>query len=160
MAEVSELWELSGGIVLRAGDQVDADPARDALKQWPMFLHRLHHHGSPILQRFPMVFTRNLRTSPRLWRLFPIKSRTFIPPSDPYPTPYVRSHLHLFYGSVNAFVGPECPSAPSLHAEHGLYHDGTIQTTRRLYNFHRHHAPVFSAHTTTTRSHTGGSTLR
>ena len=32
-----------------------------------MFLHRLPHHGSPILQRFPTVFTRNLRTSPRLW---------------------------------------------------------------------------------------------
>ena len=32
-----------------------------------MFLPRFHHHGSPFLQRFPTVFTRNFRTAPRLW---------------------------------------------------------------------------------------------
>ena len=53
---------------------------------------------------------------------------THIPPSDPYPTPYVRSHLHLLYRSANAFVGPECSSVPSLRAEHRLYHDGTIES--------------------------------
>ncbi|KAF9649170.1 hypothetical protein BDM02DRAFT_3155410 [Thelephora ganbajun] len=32
-----------------------------------MFSPRFHHHGSPILQRFPTVFTRNFRPSSRLW---------------------------------------------------------------------------------------------
>ena len=30
-------------------------------------LYRFPHHGSPALQRFPTVFTRNFRVSSRLW---------------------------------------------------------------------------------------------
>ena len=32
-----------------------------------MFLTRPRHHGSLILQRFPTAFTRNFRTTSRLW---------------------------------------------------------------------------------------------
>lgn len=53
---------------MRRGDQVDADAAgRVEGTIISMLFRRFCHHGSPILQRFPTVFAKNFRTSPRLW---------------------------------------------------------------------------------------------
>lgn len=55
-----------------------------------MSLPRFCHHGSPILQRFPTVFTRNFRTSPRLW--LPRSSVNVATTSTP-ETPRFRDEL-------------------------------------------------------------------
>ena len=55
-----------------------------------MFLTRSRHHGPPILQRFPTAFTRNFRTSPRLW--LPRSSVNITTKSTP-ETPRFRDEL-------------------------------------------------------------------